>query len=51
MGFIADVVLFDSANPFNVVSHNLLLDKLRLLGVCSPYIDWIADILLATPLV
>ena len=31
---------------FDVVSHNLLLDKLRLLGICSPLTDWIADFLI-----
>ena len=43
-GFIVDVVLFDKV--FDVVSHNLLLDQLRLLGICSPLIDWIADFLI-----
>ena len=41
--FIVDVVLFDFAKAFNVVSYHLLLDKLRLSGTCSPLIDWIAD--------
>ena len=35
MCFIVDVVLFDFAKAFDVVSHYLLLDKLRLLGICS----------------
>ena len=31
---------------FDVVSHHLFLDKLRLLGICSPLIEWIADFLI-----
>ena len=46
MGIIADVVLFGFAKAFDVVSHHLLLDKLRLLGICNPLIDWIADFLI-----
>ena len=46
VGFMVDVVLFDFAKPFNVVSHHLLLDKVRLLDICSPLIDWIADFLI-----
>ena len=39
VGFIFDVVLFEFAKAFDVVSHHLLLDKLRLLGICSQLID------------
>ena len=46
MGFNNDVVLFDFAIAFDVVSHHLLFDKLRLLGICSPLINWIADFLI-----
>ena len=35
VSFIADEVLFDFAKAFDVVSHHLLLDKLRLLGICG----------------
>ena len=40
------VVLFNFAKDFDIVSHHLLLDKLRLLCICSPLIDWIADFLI-----
>ena len=45
MGFIVDVVLFDFANALDVVSHHFLKYKLRLLGIYSPLIDWIANFL------
>ena len=32
---------------FDVVSDHLLLDKLRLLGICSPLKDWIVDFLIS----
>ena len=41
MGVIVHVVLFDLAEAFDVVSDNLLLDKLSLFGICSPLIDCI----------
>ena len=40
---IVDVVMFDFAEAFDVVSHHLLLDKFGSLGVCSPLLDWTAD--------
>ena len=46
LGFIVDIVLFEFAKTFNVVSHHLLLDKLNLLGICSPLIDSIADFII-----
>ena len=46
VGLIVDVVLFHFAIAFNVVSHHWLLNKLRLFGICSPFIDWIADFLI-----
>ena len=33
IGFTVDVVLFDFSKAFDVVSHELLLEKLRLLGI------------------
>ena len=45
VGFIVDVVLFAFVKSFDVVSHHLLLYKLRLLNNCSPLIDWIANFL------
>ena len=39
VGYIVDVVLFDFTKPYDVVLHNLLLHKLRLIGICSPLID------------
>ena len=46
VGFIVDVVLFDFSRAFDVVSHHLLLDKLKLFGICSPLIDRIVDFLI-----
>ena len=43
VGFIV-VVLFDFTEAFDVVSHNLWLDELRWLGICSQLIDRIADL-------
>ena len=45
VGFIVYVVLFDFVEASNIVSHHLLLDMFRLLGICSPFIDWIVDFL------
>ena len=36
--FIVDVVLFDFAKAFDVVSHHLLLDKLRWFGISSVHL-------------
>ena len=46
MGYIVDLGLLDFAKAFDVVSLHLLLDKLRLLGICSSLIDLIADFLI-----
>ena len=46
VGFSVAAVLFDFAKVFDVVSHHLLLGKLRLLGFCNPLIDRIADFLI-----
>ena len=43
VGFIVHIVLFYFVKAFDVISHHLLLDKLRLLGNFSPLIDWIAE--------
>ena len=45
-GFAVDVVLFDFAKAFDVVSHTILVDKLRLLGVTGPLLSWISDFLI-----
>ena len=42
VGFIAP--LFGYAKAFDVVLHYLLLDKLRLLAICIPLTNWIADL-------
>ena len=46
MGFNVDIVLFGFAKAFDAVSDHLLLDKLRLLGICSARIDWIANFII-----
>ena len=38
--------MFDFAEAFDVVSDHLLFDKLRLLGIWNPLIDWIPDFLI-----
>ena len=44
-GNVVDLILFDFAKAFNVVSHPILLSKLRLLGVHVHLIRWIEDFL------
>ena len=44
---IVDVVLFDFATAFDVPSHHLLVDKFKLLDICSSLIiNWIVDFLI-----
>ena len=45
-GFAVDVILFDFSKAFDVVCHNTLIDKLKLLGVGHPLLGWISDFLL-----
>ena len=47
IGFTVDVVLFDFSKAFDVVSHELLLEKLRLLGIGGRLLSWIGDFLTA----
>ena len=44
-GNVVDLILFDFAKAFDVVSHPILLSKLRLLGVHVHLIRWIEDFL------
>lgn len=44
-GYIVDVVLFDFSKAFDIVSHPILIDKLKLLGIKGPLLSWIADFL------
>ena len=46
VSFLMYVGLFDFTQAIDVVSHHLLLDKLRLLDICSLLIDWIVDFLI-----
>ena len=45
-GKIIDMILFDFRNAFDLVLHNILLNKLRSLGYGFSLLDWIADFLL-----
>lgn len=45
-GFVVDVVLFDFSKAFDVVSHAVLIEKLKLLGVGNPLLDWLSDFLI-----
>lgn len=40
-GNLVDLVLFDYSKAFDVVSHSVLLDKLRGIGIGGYLIDWI----------
>ena len=42
---MVDVDLFAFSKVIDVISHHMLSAKLRLLGICSPLTDWIADFL------
>ena len=44
--FIVEIVLFDFAKAFDVISYHLLLGKSRLFGIWNPLIDWIEDFLI-----
>ena len=44
-GHAVDVILFDFSKAFDVVIHNLLIDKLRYLGVQGAILLWITDFL------
>ena len=45
-GYSVDIVLFDFSKAFDVVSHSILIDKLRLIGVGGPLLGWIHDFLI-----
>ena len=44
-GCVIDLILFDFAKAFDTVSHPVLLQKLKLLGIQSPLLYWIEDFL------
>ena len=44
-GYTVDVVLFDFAKAFDVVNHQLLLEKLSLLGVGGSLLGWLRQFL------
>jgi hypothetical protein len=44
-GSIVDVVFLDFLKAFDVVSHSVLLSKLRLLGFCDQLLAWICSFL------
>ena len=44
-GNTTDVILFDFTKAFDVVVHNILIDKLRCLGIKGVILHWIQDFL------
>ncbi len=40
-GFIVDLILFDFSKAFDVVSHSVLMTKLRSIGIKDEFLDWI----------
>ena len=44
-GCVVDLIMFDFAKAFDLVSHPILLRKLHLIGIQSPLIHWIEDFL------
>ena len=44
-GAVVDIVLFDFSKAFDVVSHNILLDKLYKLGITDVLLQWFASFL------
>ena len=44
-GSAVDVILFDYSKAFDVVCHDILLAKLRLIGVRGEILDWISSFL------
>ena len=45
LGNIVELVLFDFKKAFELVPHNILMDKLLLLGFQDPLLGWIGDFL------
>ena len=45
--YAVDVVLFDFSKAFDVVSHDVLVTKLSVLGISGQLLQWIADFLTA----
>ena len=45
-GHLVDLILFDFAKAFDVVSHSVLLDKLRCIGVGGRLLCWIEHFLI-----
>ena len=45
LGGVTDVILFDSSKAFDVVCHDLMITKLRLIGWTGDLIDWICSFL------
>ena len=41
-----DVVYLDFAKAFNRVDYNVLLQKLKAIGICGNLLKWIADFLI-----
>ena len=45
LGGVTDVILFDFSKTFDVVCHDLMIDKLKLIGIKDNLIDWIRSFL------
>ena len=44
-GITRDIISLDIAHAFNSVDHCILINKLQLMGIEQPLLDWIADLL------
>ena len=44
-GNIVDLILFDFSKAFDTVCHDILLDKLRKLGITGKLLSWIREFL------
>ena len=41
--YVVDIVVFDLSKAFDVVSHTVLIDKLRLFGMGGSLLGWVSD--------
>ena len=46
LGGVTDLILFDFSKAFDVVCHDLMIDKLNAIGLQGKLIDWITSFLL-----
>ena len=46
LGGVTDVILFDFSKAFDVVCHDVMIEKLKLIGLRGSLIDWMGSFLL-----